>query len=428
MAKVAKLDPIRKAKLKQNVLDELSKQKTRSKQPVKKPSTRATAVPPAKLTKPILQKKVVAAAPVKSSVKVSVIATPGVSRRTAVAATTPITARRIAPRKALPVAAKKMALAAPEVPLAITEKSAVNRRLGNFLPLLLTTSVIVLGLFIFDIVGLYLWQFTDPLSHHVARTFNLPAGNVNGQTISLDQYLTDKKAVKKALNENREGLRAQLVTSEDELFNRQVAHLLIAQELAKRNRSITSAEIDAQLERLRQESGSEASLVTSIKKGYGMTISEFRVQIIEPLLARERLQELLIASDNAKLNQAARAKAEEALNLARQEGADFSTLSKQYNQDEASINTGGSLGWITRGASGLPTAFEDALFAAPVGSVYPELIKSNAGYHIIKIEARATNPDDGRESLQARHILIRIDVDLYIKELLDTAVIKKYIT
>ncbi len=419
MAKVAKIDATRKAKLKQDVLDELSKQKTRVKQPVKKATSRVTTKSIAKPVKTVSQKKAIATP--KAS-----IATPQFTIRRNVLSTASISRRGVPPR-AMPPTVKRLAIKAPEVPLAIAEHSGVRIKLGNFLPLLLTVAVITIGLFIFDIVGLYLWQFTDPISHHVARTLNLPAGNVNGQSISLDQYLIDKKALKKALTEDREGLRTQLVTSENELFNRQVAHTLIAQELAKRNRGITNAEIDAQIERLRQESGSESALAISIKKGYGMSIAEFRTQIIEPLLARERLQELLIASDDAALNRAAHTKAEEALNLALQEGADFSALSKQYNQDEASINTGGSLGWITRGASGMPPSFEDALFAAPVGSVYPELVKSTAGYHIIKIEAKATNPDDGKKSLQARHILIRIDVDLYIKNLLDTAVIKKYI-
>ncbi|MCG3726430.1 peptidylprolyl isomerase [Vibrio cincinnatiensis] len=65
-------------------------------------------------------------------------------------------------------------------------------------------------------------------------------------------------------------------------------------------------------------------------------------------------------------------------------GADFATLAKQKSQDVGSSREGGSLGWIERGT--MDIAFENAAFSLQrVGDV-TGLVKSEFGYHIIKLD------------------------------------------
>ncbi|MGC9423230.1 peptidylprolyl isomerase [Vibrio sp.] len=65
-------------------------------------------------------------------------------------------------------------------------------------------------------------------------------------------------------------------------------------------------------------------------------------------------------------------------------GADFATLAKEKSQDTGSVQEGGNLGWIERGT--MDAAFEDAAFALQhVGDV-TGLVKSESGYHIIKLD------------------------------------------
>lgn len=65
-------------------------------------------------------------------------------------------------------------------------------------------------------------------------------------------------------------------------------------------------------------------------------------------------------------------------------GADFSELAKSRSEDIGSAETGGSLGWIERDV--MDPAFEEAAFALAAVGDTTGLVKSDFGYHIIKLD------------------------------------------
>ncbi len=96
-------------------------------------------------------------------------------------------------------------------------------------------------------------------------------------------------------------------------------------------------------------------------------------------------QHILIAvnGDDPKTDAAAKAKAEDTLKQLK-DGANFAQLAEKYSDDSGSAKNGGDLGWIGRGAMVKP--FEDALFNIPkVGDVVGP-IRTQYGYHIIKLD------------------------------------------
>ena len=68
-------------------------------------------------------------------------------------------------------------------------------------------------------------------------------------------------------------------------------------------------------------------------------------------------------------------------------GADFAELARKYSEDPGSAAKGGALGqWTIRGT--LVKPFEDAAFALPEPGALSDVVKTEYGYHIIKLLAR----------------------------------------
>ena len=80
-----------------------------------------------------------------------------------------------------------------------------------------------------------------------------------------------------------------------------------------------------------------------------------------------------------------------------QAGANFSELAAEYSQDPGSKQTGGDLGFVSRG--NLVPEFEEVAFALQPGEL-SRIVKTDFGYHLIKLEERRG------EKIHVRHILL----------------------
>ena len=101
---------------------------------------------------------------------------------------------------------------------------------------------------------------------------------------------------------------------------------------------------------------------------------------------------------------AAKAKAEKLLQQVRLNPAGFAELAKQNSQDPGSAANGGDLGFFGRGMMVKP--FEDAVFALKQQGEISDMVKSDFGYHIIKLlavkPARLLPFDEAREGIAGK--------------------------
>lgn len=101
-------------------------------------------------------------------------------------------------------------------------------------------------------------------------------------------------------------------------------------------------------------------------------------------------------------------------------GEDFATLVKDNSQDDANTEAGGDLGYFTR--EEMDPAFADAAFNGVAGEIVPDVVPSQFGYHLIKVEDHTTGKiavldgektaeeaaaDPDVEAVKASHLLIR---------------------
>ena len=86
-------------------------------------------------------------------------------------------------------------------------------------------------------------------------------------------------------------------------------------------------------------------------------------------------------------------------------GASFGDMVVKYSEDNFSKNNGGDIYWFTSGQ--IIPSFENAAYNTPVGEIYPEIVKSKFGYHIIKVTDRQKRV----YKVSASHILIKTESD-----------------
>lgn len=136
-----------------------------------------------------------------------------------------------------------------------------------------------------------------------------------------------------------------------------------------------------------------------VKEYYSANKAEFT----EPEQTRAR-HILIMTSGDAETDKKALAKATDLFSQSK--SGNFADLAKKHSEDPGSKDKGGDLGFFPRGR--MTKAFEDAAFAAKVGEVVGP-VKTEHGYHIIKVEERK---EGGLRSLEevskkvARQILL----------------------
>jgi peptidyl-prolyl cis-trans isomerase SurA len=81
-------------------------------------------------------------------------------------------------------------------------------------------------------------------------------------------------------------------------------------------------------------------------------------------------------------------------------GKSFEDMVAKYSHDTFSKMNGGDIFYVTAGQ--LPSEFEDAAYGTPKGQVYPAVVRTKYGFHLIKV----TDKKERIPQIRASHILI----------------------
>ena len=118
-----------------------------------------------------------------------------------------------------------------------------------------------------------------------------------------------------------------------------------------------------------------------------------------------RVSHILVATPEAASPdqlEEARQRAEEILAELR-DGANFAETAARVSDGQQALE-GGDLGW--RRAGELPSVFQDEVLAMETGEV-SEVVRSNSGFHIVRLDEMRSDDSHLVEQTRARHILIR---------------------
>lgn len=276
--------------------------------------------------------------------------------------------------------------------------------------------------------GLYKLGWNGPAASKVAHVIPYPVATVNSNPIKYADYLDDVATLKHFYVKQADQVTAQGGTMPDDqeirknVFDRLVRNEVLKEEAAKYNMSVQQADIDAEYAKLIAQAGDEATVEKDVMELYGWTTTQFKEKVLVPYLLEQKLAEAL--AKDTTLSGAAEAKANDVLAKVNA-GGDFATLAKENSSDFQSAQAGGSLGWFERGI--MVKEFEDTAFSMKKGEV-SGLVKTDFGYHIIKVDDIEKDKKGEVIKVNASHILIpATNVEEYIQKKVDEAKVTKFV-
>ncbi len=226
------------------------------------------------------------------------------------------------------------------------------------------------------------------------------AARVNGQPIFLDVYEKQVAQTERALMERglilegEEG-QAQLSQIRQNVLNGLIEQAIIEQAAATLGITVTDEELEATVQENIASGQGQESFDQWLAEN-NMTMAEFRETQRSQLIASKMIAYVTASVPTTAEQVHARhirtsdpAKAQALLNELRS-GANFAALAQRESEDEGTAANGGDLGWFPRDVPLMPPQVVEAAFALQPGEI-SDVVESEMGYHIIKVEAREAN-------------------------------------
>lgn len=239
------------------------------------------------------------------------------------------------------------------------------------------------------------------------------AVKVNDKAIPMATYNQKLSAVqtylqKQGIDFNSEEGKATLESMKNDVLEGLIDNELISQEISKNQWNLKDPEISKQVEALKnqipdkdyqkwlnEQAMTDSEVINyfafTINAGKGVTVTDQDVkQYFDSNYVKYGGQE-----EQVKARHILVATEQEALDIIKQykAGKDFAELAKEKSTDTNSKDSGGDLGYFSRGQ--MVPAFEEAAFSQKVGQISEKPVKTDYGYHVILVEdhKQAVKPD-----------------------------------
>jgi peptidyl-prolyl cis-trans isomerase C len=259
-------------------------------------------------------------------------------------------------------------------------------------------------------------QAADPPAAGAPAASPLPPGNaIVARIDGTELHFSDVEAAQQSLPPQVQKLPLQQIYPM--LLERLVDGALVT-EAGRKEHLEQNPELQARLKRYEDRLIQEAYLSRAIKDAE----TEDRLKARYQVFAKEKAGQEEVHARHILVKTEAEAKS---VIAELDKGADFAALAQKYSSDP-SAGSGGDLGYF--GHDDMVKDFADAAFALPAGKYTTTPVKTEFGWHVIKVEDhRVKTPPSFDEARQeVTQLVARDAVDTKLKELRSTVKIETY--
>jgi len=235
----------------------------------------------------------------------------------------------------------------------------------------------------------YGFDSSKPIVKRSLQFFPFPAAVIDGGLIWSSQ-LDRQVGFVVQFSEKTGQSQVVLEQAPGKIFDRLVENKLVEKAAAKGGVRVTLAEVNEAYKQLAEKHGGEAEVAKVLANLYGMTPADFRQLIGAELVKQQVRGELLVNVKVRHILVKDEKRAREVFEKARA-GANFDDLAKEFSEDKESREKGGDLGFIHRGQ--VNDKLENAAFGTKVGELHGDIVKSDLGFHVIRVDDRRGSVD-----------------------------------
>ena len=229
--------------------------------------------------------------------------------------------------------------------------------------------------------------------------------NIQQQINALNQNAKKNSAQLAQLNAQQQSLQQQQANLAQNAEDTLISDYTVLQRASTVGVVAKPKDVDAILKQVQRRTGGPLHFQHFLSTS-GLSSDEFRTLLTAEYLVGKVQQKLAAKTSHYQL----KVRASHILVSTKQHalalklygealhGANFSALARKYSTDTTSAKKGGDLGFFARGAMVKP--FDQAAFAMKVGQI--RLVRSQFGWHIIKVTARQTTRLNATEYQQAQ--------------------------
>jgi len=163
-----------------------------------------------------------------------------------------------------------------------------KKRKNSGLPVIILILVILVGLVLFGMLGVYVFKSTNFVFRGLSRIIPYPAVVVNWDFVGYDDYSDNIVTMRRFLSNEEE----VVVTEEeirDRVLNRLIANAVLEQMADERDIKVFDYEIEKVFQAAIEGLNPEEEIEKDLKKLFGWNTDEYKKNVVRPFVLQNKL-------------------------------------------------------------------------------------------------------------------------------------------